>query len=364
MIKEKVIQLIKRFDRNIHPNRIDDVFNYIHTISISLSLLAGSILIGVIGFVIIEGYNLLDAFYMTIITISTVGYGELYPLSNAGRLFVSFLIITNIGVFAYAATNLANFIVSGNFQRIFGDLFVGRKIDHMKNHIIVCGFGRYGKSVIENLLNQQLDVVLIENDQEKVNEIRKDKNIIVLDGDATDEYTLIEAGVDHAQALITTLPVDADNVYTILTARQINPQIKIISRANLASSKSKMMRAGANEVLVPENIGGFYMSALVTKPDIINVFTEISGFEGRNFRMAETIIEPLPDRLKGRTIGDLALESHAGVKIIGMKSPDGHFLVNPPNKTPLEEGMGILVIGNEHQIGTFHTLTEEFEFIE
>ncbi len=364
MLRDKTLKFIKKFDRNIHPKRLNDVFDYLNTFIITLSLLAGSILIGIIGFVVIENYSLLDAFYMTIITISTVGYREVHPLSDAGELFVSFLIITNIGVFAYAASNLANIIVKGDYRRVFGDLFVGRKIDKMKNHIIVCGYGRYGRSVVENLLDQNLEVVLIENDRDKVSEIRKNQMITVLEGDATDEQTLKEAGVDHARALITTLPIDADNVYTILTARQINPKLKIISRANVASSKSKMIRAGADEVLVPENIGGFYMSAMVTKPDIINVFSQISGLDGRNFRMAEVILNVLPERLQGKTLGDLNLEDRTGVKIIGVKLPDGTFMVNPNKSLPINQGLGILVIGSQDQIGKFHAITKDFEFID
>jgi len=331
---------------------------------VTLAALAISMLIGIVGFVLIEKMSIIDALYMTVITISTVGYGEVTELSNAGRLFVSFLIITNIGVFAYAVTSLARFFVQGDAARILEDLFVGRKIDKMKNHIIVCGYGRYGRNVIDNLLFENIQCVLIETDAERVEEIRKEKTITVLEGDATDERILLEAGVDHALALITTLPEDADNVYTVLTAKQLNPELKIVSRANKASSKSKLVRAGADEVLVPESIGGFFMSAMVTKPDIINVFTELSSFESHSFQLAEVVFDPLPERLVGKTLADLNLEEQSGVKIIGMKDRFDHFSVNPTASTEVKEGIGILVIGNQDQLDKFHALTKEFDLVQ
>lgn len=327
------------------------------------TLLMGSIITGILGFTFIEGFSFIDSFFMTVITISTVGYGEVQPLTDLGKLFSSFLIITNIGIFAYAVSNIASFIVEGEYRKVIEDILIGRKIDKMNNHIIVCGYGRYGKIVIEHFLSQDFQCILIESDKARVSELRRVDNIEVLEGDATDEDILIEAGVDRARALISTLPVDADNVYVILNARQLNPKIKIISRANLAKSHKNMKRAGADHVLVPENIGGFYMSALVTKPDIINVFTEISSLERQNFNLAEVIFNNLPESWSGRRIIDLQLEEKAGIKIIGFKSADNSFTINPSSDTFIEENSALLVLGNRNQIEVFHELTSDFNFI-
>lgn len=363
-MKSILVRLIKQFDNHIHPKRIDTITYYLNYLLIISGLLIFSILIGVIGFMLIEHYKFIDAFYMTIITVSTVGFGVIRPLSPSGRLFASFLILTNIGIFAYSITNLAAFLINGEYRQIFKDLLIGRKIDQMENHIIVCGYGRYGKSVVEHLNNQQIPCVLIEQDLEKIEKIRKSREVIVIDGDATDEDTLQEAGIATARALITTLPKDSSNVYTILSARHLNPSLRIISRANEASSKKNLIKAGANEVLIPENIGGFYMSALITKPDIIQAFSEMSSLENSSFRMAEIIVQTVPKRLEGKTLADLELERKTGVKIIGAKCQEGSFTVNPPLTTPILKNTKVLVIGNQDQIGKFHKITTEFYYIE
>ena len=359
-----VKKLIVRLDRNIHSKRVDDLLRYFNYFFITIGLLFFSLTIGVIGFMVIEQYNFIEALYMTVITLSTVGFGEVKALSNGGRIFVTLFIIFNVGIFAYSLGNLANFLIQGDYKRVFKDLMIGRKIDKMKNHIIVCGYGRYGESVIQHLLKQDLPCVLIEANIEKIKEIRKKKLITVLEGDATDEETLLEAGVDHAKALITTLPEDADNVYVILSARQANPNLQIISRANMASSRKNLMKAGANNVLVPENIGGFYMSALITKPDIIQVFTEISSIEGSSFRLAEVILDPLPLRLHGKSLHDLEIEKLTGVKIIGTKYEGGPMNVNPSGEVHLKDKMGIVVLGNKEQISSFHQMSRNFTIIE
>jgi len=355
---------IELIDNKIHPDRMRKVKFYFRKVIIAFSLILFSIAFGVVGYVVIEGYSLLDAFYMTIITISTVGYGEVEPLTEAGKLFSALLIITNIGIFTFALTSLSSFIIDGHFRRIFHDLNIGRKIDRMKDHVIICGYGRYGKSVAAHLLKQGINCVVIEASREMVEQIREDSLLIALDGDATDEDVLGEAGIDHARALMTTLPDDANNVYVTLTARQLNPNLKIVSRANIASSEAKLIRAGADHVLVPENIGGFYMSALVTKPDIIEVFTDLAGLKDRQFRMAEIVLDKIPEHLTNKQIKDMAIPESSGVQIIGLKQSDGTFVVNPSGETNLMEGCALLVLGNEDQISKFHDHTKEFKFIE
>lgn len=357
-------KLIRMYDQHIHPKRVQKILSFTTSLVIIIALLFTSVMIGVVGFMVIEGYGLIDALYMTIITISTVGFGEIHELTHRGRIFVSFLILSNIGIFAYAISRLASFTIEGEFRKAFHNLQIGRKIDRMKDHIIVCGYGRYGKNVVEHFIHQNCKVVLIEQKPEQYKELKHNKLITMLDGDATDEETLKEAGIFHARALVSTLPIDADNVYVILSARQLNRNLKIISRANQAASKSKMKHAGADHVLIPENIGGFYMSSLVTKPDIINIFDEISGFKSSSFKMVEIILDPLPPRLNGKKLGDLQIEEVTGVKIIGVKAPGNKSKVNPSREIPLIEGMAIIVLGDVGQIERFHRHTSEFEFIE
>jgi len=362
-LKKALTYFIQKIDNNIHPKRLGNLIVYLKSFLISLTALFVSVLIGVIGFVIIEGMSIIDAFYMTIITVSTVGFGEVQELSPAGRIFVSFIIITNIGVFTYALSNIFRFFVQGDASRVFSDLLVGRKIDKMNNHIIVCGYGRHGSKVLDNLINQNIECVLIETDVESVAEIRKQKQVTVLEGDATDENTLLEAGVERASALITTLGEDSHNVYVVLTARQLNSEMKIVSRANKSSSKSKMILAGANEVLIPENVAGFYMSAIITKPDIINVFSDLTGFEGSNFKMAELFVDEHSTQLIDKTLGEIALEATTGVKVIGLKHSGDQYIVNPTDETVIGTDMSLIIIGNEDHLNRLDSFVQNCKII-
>lgn len=364
VLERIMIAMINTIDHHIHPKRVQSVLLVITSLLTIILLLMASLSIGILGFMFLEGFGFIDAMYMTVITLSTVGFGEVHQLSATGKIFASLLIITNIGIFAYAVGRLGSMVVEGQLVSVIRNLMIGRKIDRMKDHVIVCGYGRYGQNVFEHLINQGCTVVLVEQDPEVVKKIRRNKNAIALDGDATDEQVLLEAGLDHARAIITTLPEDADNVYVILSARQLNPDIKIISRAQVGSSKKKMTHAGADHVLIPENIGGFYMSSLVTKPDIIGFFDEISSMGESSFKMVEIILDPLPDHLRSKKLGDLQIEEKTGVRIIGVKTPDDKSKVNPSSDLPLLEGMAIIVLGDPEQIHTFHEHTKEFEYIE
>ncbi len=361
---DTLTRIIYWIDNDIHPHRLDLARKYLRRILLAFGLLLVPLVLGISGFMLIEGYNLLDAVYMTVITVSTVGFEEVHPLSKAGRVFATILIIVSLGIVTYSLSTLSTFIFEGKFKRMVTDLLVGRKIDKMKDHIIICGYGRYGSSVVKHLAGQNKAMVIIESDLEKVQNLRASTDYVVLSGDATDEDLLREAGVEHASALITVMPKDAGNVYITLVARQMNPYIKIISRANQANSKKQLRRAGADHVIVPENVGGYYMSALITKPDIVEVFSEISSSETGRYRMAEVILNPLPDFLKGKHIGHLQIKEKSGANVIVLKGADGSFVVNPKEDTELTEGAALLVIGDDDQLDRFHELTKEFEFID
>ncbi len=225
---------------------------------------------GIIGYMIIEGYTLLEAFYMTMLTISTVGFNEVRPLTEKGRLFTSFLIVFNIGAAAYAISVLNSFIIEGDFKTLFKETQMEKTIANLKGHIIVCGYGRLGKVVCSDLEKSGKKVLIVEKSEEIIEEL-KDKDKLYYAGDATIDETIRKIGIERADIVITTVHSDASNVYIVLAARELNSEIKIISRASEEANVSKLKRAGADKVIIPEDIGGAYVAALVNGKENIEL---------------------------------------------------------------------------------------------
>ncbi len=198
------------------------------------------------------GYTLPEAFYQTIITIATVGFEEVHQLDNTGMWFTSFLVIFSIGIFAYAVTTFTRLIVEGVFRNSYKDTKVNRKIAKASEHVVICGYGRNGKQAADELIEHKEKIVVIELDPKSVQSLRETQGMLYVEGDAADEETLNMANLQNAKALITTLPVDADNLYVVLTAKEINPELIIISRASLENSDRKLKRAGATNVIMPD----------------------------------------------------------------------------------------------------------------
>lgn len=337
-----------------------NLFNYfkygIHQfrkVFIIVLLLIISIIIGVTGYISIEGYNFIEAFYMTIITISTAGYLEVHPLSDAGRIFTSFFLITNIGIFFYGLTSIARLIIEGEFRNFFKNYNVNKKISKLENHVIVCGYGRNGKQVCLELDDDKQPYVVIEKRDGIISEIKEKENpnILFLEGDATEEEILLDAGIKNAKAIITTLPEDPDNVFVALSAKELNPRITIISRASNESSITKLKHAGATNIIMPEKIGGAHMAALVMKPDIMEFIAELTGQSSDiSLTFEELSLRQENFDYEGETIRDLDIRNKTGANIIGLKLPNGKFVINPLPETKLSPNTKIIVLGNRQQI--------------
>jgi len=232
---------------------------------LAVFLLIMEFLFGMGGYMYLEGYTLREAFYMVVITISTVGYSEVHRLSSDGQLFTSILILINFGVFAYALSVFSYYIINGEIFKKMHLKLTGNKIDQLRDHIIVCGYGRYGKEIVQHFLDHRMSFVIIESDGAVIGEIQRSEiNVLYIQEDATQDETLLKAGIKHAKTLVTALPDDSENLFIVLTARQMNPRLSIISRAASIKSQHKLKLAGANHVITPEQIGGFYMATLVT----------------------------------------------------------------------------------------------------
>ncbi len=327
----------------------------------ALLLLIGAAAFGISGFMLLEGYSFREAFYMTIITIATVGYTEVRPLSPNGQIFVSFLIIFYIGVFSYVVSAFTYYVIQGEFFKLMHLNFLAKKIKELRNHVIICGYGKYGKEIAAHFLAHRVPFVVIEYDEKEVEFIQKgEAKILYVQDDATHDEALIKAGIEHASALISALPDDAENVFTVLSARQLNPHVNIISRAKDPKSQRKLLRAGANHVVMPEQIGGFYMATIVSKPGAVEFFTFITNHYGSDIDFEEIHYEQLPQACRGRSINELAIRNETGANIIGFKKPNGEFVVNPPPDITMEPGSSFVLLGNSEQLNALHDYLAQF----
>lgn len=321
-----------------------------------------SLFIGVAGYILIEGYTFIEAFYMTMITVTTAGYLEVHPLSDAGRIFTSLYLVSNIGIFFYGATTIVGLVIEGEFKNFNKNYNVKKKISELSNHVIVCGYGRNGKQVCLELKDDKYPHMIIEKRQDIIEEMKQNPEILFIEGDATEEETLIESGINRAKAIITTLPEDPDNVYVVLTARELNPNITIISRASNEASVNKLKRAGANNVIMPEKIGGAHMAALVMKPDIMEFIAELTGQSSDiSLTFEELSLKDIATEYAAGTIRDLDIRNKTGANIIGLRLPDGEFIINPLPETKINKNTKLIALGDSRQISGLRKLISELE---
>ena len=304
-------------------------------------------IIGTYGYIVIEKYTLLDAMYMTMITVASVGYNEVHPLTESGKIFTSLLILLSVATYVYVITIVTSFIVEGEFRMYFKHLRVNKEINKLRNHVVVCGYGRNGRQACQQLTAGNMRYVVIENKTQIIEQFRED-NTLFVEGNATKDEVLLAAGIKHAKALITTLPDDAANVFVVLTAHEMNPAMKIISRASNDGAESKLKRAGADNVIMPDKIGGSHMAALITKPDVLEFVDFITG--RINIRIEEIHYNTLPEKFKNKSIGELDIRNECGANIIGYKNSKGEYIVNPSPDIQLMPDTKLFVLGTEAQV--------------
>lgn len=307
------------------------------------------LIIGSVGYTIL-GFTPAEAIYQTIITMATVGFEEVHPLDNQGMWFTSFLVIVSIGIFAYAVTTFTRFVVEGVFRNSYKDTKVKRKISQLSDHVIICGYGRNGKQAAIELLEHKVPIVVIEQDADTVQSLRETPGMLYLEGDAADEEVLRSAGIDSARAMITTLPEDAENLFVVLSARELNPSLKIIARASLENSDVKLKRAGATNVIMPDKIGGQRMAKLVAQPDIVEFIDFLFLQRADSVVLEEISCRNLAACFAGKSIIELDIRNTSGANIIGLKRKDKSYLVNPLPETTLSSTDQLFALGTKAQI--------------
>lgn len=317
-------------------------------ILIGVFMLLTIIVIGVTGYMFIEGDGFLNALYMTVITISTVGFGEVHRLSDAGKIFTIFLIISSFTTYAYALTTISTHFFEGQLNFILRG-YGTKTLRKMENHVVICGYGRNGQQVAKELKVYMLKYVIIDQKREAVEPILTPNDTFV-EGDATLDPILLKANIKTARALITTLPIDADNLYVVLTARALNPNLEIISRASNESSETKLRMAGVDNVVMPERVGGAHMANLVTRPDIIEFMDHVSLHGNDPTTLEEIICKEMSESLKLKSIFEIGIRKVTGANIIGYKTPDGRYVLNPDPDTRVIPGTKLFVLGTPEQI--------------
>ena len=318
-------------------------------------LVLSVLLIGTLGYMIISGYSFIDALYMTVITVTTVGFSEVKPFTPEDKVFTIFLIITSVVIVGYSVSTFSEYLVSGKLFDYFKYKKVEKEIAKLNGHTIVCGYGRNGKQALVKLMNYNKDFVVVEKNKELIDELES-QEYLCIQGDATLDETLIKAGILKANHLITALPSDADNLFVVLTARQLNHDFKIISRASNETSYSKLKIAGADNVIMPDKLGGDHMASLVTTPDVIE-FVDRLTIEGETTANLEEIyVNDLPKKFLGKTILDLDLRKQTGCTVIGFRNPDKDYIINPEAHTKLVQSAHLIVLGRPEQIAKLREL--------
>ncbi|WP_445735848.1 potassium channel family protein [Mariniflexile sp.] len=307
------------------------------------------LLVGVAGYKLISGYSWVDAVYMTVITMTTVGFGEVVPLDEHSKIFTIVLILASVLIMGYALSIITEYILSKNSVEELKYKRMQKKIDSLKNHVVVCGYGRNGKQAVRKLLAYKKAFVVIEKDREMEERLQLDEVPYVI-GNANEDDVLMQAGVDRASNFISALPNDADNLFVVLSTRQINKNINIISRASNESSYDKLKFAGANNVILPDKIGGDHMASLVVVPGLMEFIDNLSIVGKSNINIEEVAVEKLLKNQSSKTIKDLDLRKKTGCSVIGYKDENGQYIVNPEAELELAPHSKIIVLGRPEQI--------------
>jgi len=316
----------------------------LHKVAVIALLLGAVLVLGSAGYMMIEDWSWFDGLYMTVITVASVGYGETHPLSDAGRIFTILLILSGSGVLIYSVSSITALVVEGDLSDVLKRMAMTKTITGLSGHYIVCGDSQTGRYVIEELLKTQKKFVVVEKDHAKVDTLRS-RDILCLEGDATTDAVLRAAGVDRAEGLLTALHSDAENLFVVLTAKGLNPALKVVSKALDEESRQKLMKVGANGVVMPDHIGALRMVSEMIRPGVVTFLDLMLRSRDKTIRVEEIAL-PNGSPLAGQTLAASGILAQADVTVVALGLPDGGYQFNPPHTTVLEAGRIVIVMGN------------------
>ncbi len=309
------------------------------------------IFIGTFGYFIIEKWNILECLYMTVITVFTVGFKEVKPLTPLGKIFTIFIIFSGVSTAFYAFTKVAEIAFEGGIREFWRKRMKEKKLKTISNHYLVCGYGRMGQIVQERLEMENIPHIVIENDREKLN-ILEGKNCLYIEGDATLEEVLIEAGIKRAKGLAALLSTDADNLYLVLTARQLNPSLYILSKALDEEGEKKILQIGANKVVSPYKLGGLKIAQGLIRPTLVDFVDLIIRRQELSLFMEEFIVSK-QSKIVGFSLKEADIRKKSNVIVVAIRKPGKEICFNPDPETKIEVGDTLLVLGNGKGIQDF-----------
>lgn len=311
---------------------------------------------GTLGFMLVEGWSAYDAFYMTVITLYTVGYGEVHPLSSNGRVVAIILILGGTGTLAYGMSMVTAMIVEGELHNILGKRRMEKVLARLRDHVIVCGLGDTGRHVVEEFMKTRLPCVIIERNPATIKHRERFQDVPVVEGEATDEEVLSRARIEVARGLVTTMPEDKDNLFIILTARGMNPKLRIVSRAIADESHEKLQKAGADAVVSANRIGGLRMASEMVRPNVVSFLDVMLRGSKASIRFEEAEV-PADSPVAGRTLAELELHKRVGLVVIAIRQrATGDFLYNPAASTVVEGGDCLVICGEPDQLERLRSL--------
>ena len=317
--------------------------NSIKHLIYSVFIILFIITLGITGYMTIEGWDLLDALYMTVITLSTVGYGEVHEVSEAGRVFTILLVIVGVTFFLYVAGAVVQFMVEGRIRNILGRRSLERKIDRLKNHYIICGYGRIGRVLCRHLRRANIDIAVIENDPEQIPVMDQD-GVLYMVAEATDENNLVKAGIERAKGVVAALATDTDNVFLVLTARQLAPELLIMARASQETAKIKLRLAGANFVESPYEMGAVSMAHRIIRPTVTSFLNLAFAYKRRDIQMEEIPVSPASE-IANVQLKDSGIRQKYNLIIIAIMKPDGNMIFNPSFETIITPNDTVIAVG-------------------
>jgi voltage-gated potassium channel len=335
------------------PPRLPAPPNWLRGIRLAVLMFAAVATAGTIGYMLVEGWSAWDAFYMTIISVTTAGYREVHPMSGAGEAWTVVVLICGVSTLFYTASQVMAEVVEGEFFKGVQARRFQRMLDQLTNHFIICGYGRIGSVIAEEFRRQQVPYVVVDRDAERVHEVIANGGMAVA-ADASRDHVLHSVGIGRARGLIAAVGSEAENVYTVLTARELNPKLYIIARSETSDAESKLLRAGANRVLSPYQLGGIQMAATALRPAVVD-FMRLATSSERLELAAEQIEVADGTLLVGRSIKDANLRQDFGVIVVAIKRSAGHMEFNPPPEAVIAAKDQLVVLGNTDQLKLLET---------
>lgn len=316
---------------------------------------AGLVAVGTLGYVVIEGWHWFDALYMTVITLSTLGYGETHPLDTAGRWFTIFLILGGVFTFFYAVTDLVRMAIGGELREFWGRQQMEQQLAALNKHVIVCGHGRVGRLVCREFAREKIPFVIVDNQAETLKDVTRPPGVPLV-GDATADDVLRHAGIERARGLVTVMASDADNLFTTMSARLLNSTIYIVARVEDTASEQKLLRAGANRVVSPYQIGGSRIAHAVLRPTVMDFIDLATRTEHLDLQLEEARIGPRSP-LVGVALRDSRLRSELKLIVVAIKKGTGKMIFNPDPEIALEAGDTLVALGSRDQLQRLEVLT-------